>query len=44
MPGNYVRGGMQSRFVRLPYLSEQDTLRLGIERLRAAWITYRKAK
>jgi len=45
MPGNTMSAaGMQSRSVRLPYLSEPDTLRLGIERLRAAWITYRKAK
>jgi DNA-binding transcriptional MocR family regulator len=44
LPGNMMSAsGMQSRYVRLPFLAEPATLRLGIDRLAAAWREYQSS-
>lgn len=44
LPGSMMSAtGMQSRYVRLPFLAEPATLRLGIDRLAAAWREYQSS-
>jgi len=44
LPGNTMSAsGMQSRYVRLPFLAEPATLRQGIDRLAAAWREYQSS-
>ena len=44
LPGSMMSAaGMQSRYVRLPFLAEPATLRLGIGRLAAAWREYQSS-
>jgi DNA-binding transcriptional MocR family regulator len=44
LPGSMMSAsGMQSRYVRLPFLAEPATLRLGIDRLAAAWSEYQNS-
>jgi DNA-binding transcriptional MocR family regulator len=44
LPGSMMSAsGTQSRYVRLPFLAEPATLRLGIDRLAAAWREYQSS-
>jgi len=44
LPGSMMSAsGMQSRYVRLPFLAEPATLRVGIDRLAAAWREYQSS-
>jgi DNA-binding transcriptional MocR family regulator len=44
LPGNTMSAsGVQSRYLRLPFLAEPATLRQGIDRLAAAWREYQSS-